>query len=475
MRLTSLFSERSVHRVQMATAFLLPLSFKIYFPGRDLEIIVPAEPMIALTAMMVFGSWFLDRPGPSIALDRMRHPVVVAMLLYLTALGLSLVFSSHPVVSAKAVLVQVSYAVAFFFPFMTSGHNGLERLGACFRAFAVGMACVVGFTFWRQLDLGFDRRGASHAAFPFFTDHAVYAAALAFAAFVPFAFPAQRGERNGLWYGIAAICCCGLLLSFSRAAWLSVVVALVLPGFALVRVRRRWVIAAMVGVSAAILLVGERAWEGLRANKADANADNAGLLTVLASTLNFKTDLSNTERLNRWACAWRMFRTRPWTGYGPGTFQFEYMQHQRPEEVTYISMNTHPDRSAITRAWTWSEELVVRAPVQVVYFSGGTAHSEYLLAFADLGWPGGAAVGLLLLVPVVTGMRLSRASRHGADRWRPFALTASAVAYAVHALFNNYMDDPRLSFSVLATAAALLLHDRPAINAHRDQSRQLAA
>ena len=44
------------------------------------------------------------------------------------------------------------------------------------------------------------------------------------------------------------------------------------------------------------------------------------------SVMNIQTDASNLERINRWQSALRMFKDRPFTGFGPGTNMFVYGQ-----------------------------------------------------------------------------------------------------------------------------------------------------
>jgi len=91
---------------------------------------------------------------------------------------------------------------------------------------------------------------------------------------------------------------------------------------------------------------------------------HAGMLERTGSAANVTTDLSNLERMNRWVAAWRMFREKPLTGFGPGTYQFAYIPYQEPGLINRLS---------VTNPWDVPEG------------SGGTAHSEYLLALSEMG------------------------------------------------------------------------------------------
>ncbi len=54
---------------------------------------------------------------------------------------------------------------------------------------------------------------------------------------------------------------------------------------------------------------------------------------------NISSDASNLERINRWDCAISMFKERPFFGYGPGTYMFQYAKYQLKKNRTIISTN----------------------------------------------------------------------------------------------------------------------------------------
>ena len=96
----------------------------------------------------------------------------------------------------------------------------------------------------------------------------------------------------------------------------------------------------------------------LQRNKQD-SSDN--LTEHVESISNVSSDDSNLERLNRWNCAVSLFKERPITGWGPGTYQFVYAPYQEAKYRTTISTNNG---------------------------DGGNAHSEYLGPLAEQGVPG---------------------------------------------------------------------------------------
>ena len=92
----------------------------------------------------------------------------------------------------------------------------------------------------------------------------------------------------------------------------------------------------------------------------------------IQSAANVTTDASNLERINRWDCAVQMFKKKPITGFGPGTYAFEYAPFQDPENQTIISTN---------------------------FGDMGNAHSEYLGALSETG-----LIGLLLFLSIVASI-----------------------------------------------------------------------
>ncbi len=100
-----------------------------------------------------------------------------------------------------------------------------------------------------------------------------------------------------------------------------------------------------------------------------------------------------TYRLGAWKAAAAMAAERPLLGYGPGTFEAEYIPHRLAAEIAARTRYVNPQRTS----------------------SYGEAHCDYLQAFAETGWPGGlltvAAAALLLF-------ELGRAARRLEGRRR---------------------------------------------------------
>ena len=80
-------------------------------------------------------------------------------------------------------------------------------------------------------------------------------------------------------------------------------------------------------------------------NNYESHDPQASLVEKSMSVINLNTDVSNIERLNRWVSALRMFDERPFTGFGPGTYQFTYLPFQEKRFANRLTV-TNPDSPA---------------------------------------------------------------------------------------------------------------------------------
>jgi O-antigen ligase len=114
-----------------------------------------------------------------------------------------------------------------------------------------------------------------------------------------------------------------------------------------------------------------------------------------------------------------MFKQRPFVGWGPGTYQFEYAPFQLSRNKTIISTN---------------------------FGTGGNAHSEYLGLMAEAGIP--AVIGFLLILVfiLIKGFRLIQ---HGgierAERNMVIACVVGLVTYIFHGFLNNFLDTDKIA------------------------------
>ncbi len=242
-------------------------------------------------------------------------------------------------------------------------------------------------------------------------------------------FRRSRARRDlflfGFYGAAAAALLIGLLLSWSRGAWLGFaaaagVVALLLP-------RRRWHGGLLLLATAGLLL---GLWAGglLPATVTARIASAASELFSFSDVRGVDITTDNyavVERLSHWQAALNIARSHPWLGVGMGNYEYAYPAY---------------------RLINWHEPL-------------GHAHNYYLNMLAE-----GGIVGLIgysklwLLIVVLTW----RAARHPDAPTRLIAvgLLGSWTYLLVHSLFDNlYVNNLFLHIGVMLGIASILYDD----------------
>ncbi|MCC7507708.1 MAG: O-antigen ligase family protein [Saprospiraceae bacterium] len=390
-----------VRLYQVLFAFL-PWSVEYSFGSWAIEL--PAEPLLAISGIGLLLAWRqAGFPLPK------RSALHLAILLWPTWLCATAFSSSMPLVSWKYVLIAIGHLWVFGAG-MTLFPGLWRKVWPCFFWSMAGVALytIIHHGFFYQ----FRTDQANLAPMPFFADHTVFGASVVMAIWGAIGL----GERLDRYKGPAiALLVAALLLTTSRAAVLSLLLTGYLAcWFLLYRHWQKKVLLAFTATCLAALVYWQPYW----------SAKLAG-------------DVSSRERLNRWSCAWRMSFDRPWTGFGPGTFAFQYLPYQKPEEMTRISV---------------VEPIVRRHPGN--YGRGGGAHSEYTQALAETGWPGLALWLLVVFVALRQGAQnYFRAATSGQRRLALFLLLG-LCSFFLHGLVNNFLHDARVAALVWGMAMA---------------------
>jgi putative inorganic carbon (HCO3(-)) transporter len=418
----------------------LPLAVLWRIEAINLNIGIPSEPLIGIMALLAgVILLFQDRESGII-----KHPVSIILLFYWLGLLISLMFSTMPSVSIKTFLVATAYLVVFYYLMAYYFYTNPTKIKRMFLLYGISLMAVVVYTTYQHADYSFNKMYSGFVTEPFFSDHTIYGACLAFMLPVVgvFLFRASSLKitlmQKNLLLALLAAFVMGVYFSFSRASWLSLFGALGM--LALVALRIRFArLATFAGIVVVLVLLNmETISPILFKNKNDSKARKANLETQIKSVTNVKNDVSNAERVNRWACALRMFNEKPLTGFGIGTYQFKYIPFQKRSEMTEISI-TNTTRN-------------------LPQGMGGTAHSEYLLALSESGIVAGGAFLLLFIYAVYLGMKLYYTAE-GEDRYYALAMLLGLVTYFLHGVFNNFLTTDKAAFLVWAALAVLCVLD----------------
>ncbi|MBL7900916.1 MAG: O-antigen ligase family protein [Bacteroidia bacterium] len=418
-------------KLLLLTGAIAPLSVNINDIGGGLGLALPTEPLINVLFGLI-GFSFLQKGTRDTAI--FRHPLSVAILLYLAWLWLSSFFSSMPLVSIKFVLARTWYIALFYFA-ATVIFSRYDRIHFFLRAFAIFTLALVIFTLTKHAADGFVRSSSYSISWPFFPDHGMYAAAIAFA--VPilafYTFHGQVFRIPLVWAPVVAfflvVLLFGVVVSYTRATWLSLVVALGVYVLLRFRVKFIWILLALVSVSTYGIVKQDQILYSLEANKQGSSDELEG---HVKSVSNITTDPSNMERINRWKCASRMAAMHPFFGFGPGTFVFQYGVFQKSSEKTIISTN--------------AGDL-------------GDAHSEFFSAMAEAGFPGLMAWFAVVLISVAVSFRLIYTTPDRKVRITAMIALLGLITYYAHALLNNYSQYDKVAVPLWAFMAIITALD----------------
>jgi O-antigen ligase len=390
------------------------------------KVVLPAEPILGILVLSIFFSKRTLATLNSIPLNALT----MGITLFLLSLWVSSTQSSMLEVSLKFSLVNTCYMILGVWLAYSLQENKQWSLGHFLRLSAIPLAGISFYAIVNFIPYRFSPGAAMIVARPFFKDHTILASV--WALFIPLylLYPKWCGQTknsfvNKVWpYALSMLLLFVVLVSSSRAAWLSLLVSLSLASFIYFGGKLKTLV-LILGVCASIAYANKKPLENwLYASTATYSSveSNTSLENQLRSAGNIQSDVSNLERLNRWNCAIRMFNEKPFFGYGPGTYQFQYIPWQNTNEMTYIS---------------------VTSPFVTKNGRGGSAHSEYLLALSENGF-----TGILAWFAIVGGAfhLLFKQIRtfSSKDRYISLALLLSLTTYFVHALFNNFLNTPSL-------------------------------
>jgi O-antigen ligase len=267
---------------------------------------------------------------------------------------------------------------------------------------------------------------------PFYNDHTAYAAVLAL--FIPpmIAFMRDRyaSVRERFIAGFMLLMLfTAIVLSYTRAAWLSLLIALLIYFIYAFKVKFYNVLLMIAAVVTAFIIFRGDIFMKLEQNRQDSATD---FNKHIESISNISTDASNLERINRWNSAMRMWSQKPLMGWGPGTYQFNYAPFQKSNEMTIISTNAG-DR--------------------------GNAHSEYIGPLAEEGILGMVAMILIVIAVLYRSTILYSTAKDPAIRVLTLGILLGLITYFIHGILNNFLDTDKLSVPFWAFIAMLVSMD----------------
>ncbi len=410
--------------------FATPLSVQLseFFPSLGLDLFLPTEPVI-FTFMLVIGFKFLL--GATFDKKFIRHPVTITIIIYLLWLFITSVTSTMPIVSFKYLLVKLWYITVFYF-FISKHISHSKQVHKFLWLYTIPLSFVIVYTLYRLSGFGLNNFKAAHFVMsPFYRDHTIYGALLAF--YIPpvigLFFSKIKFFKKIVLLFIILLLFLGLIYSYTRAAWLSLIGSLAVFLILKFKIKFRYLLLGFL----AILILGFQLWWSVYFRLKDNKQDSSSNFTEhIESMSNIATDASNLERINRWKSAIRLFQEKPLTGWGPGTYQFQYAQYQFSYDKTIISTD---------------------------FGDGGNAHSEYLGLLSETGLPGMLIFILLIILTIRTAVKAYKKNENKQDKMMILSLLLGLISYFLHAFLNNYLDTDKASVPFWGFMAIIVLYD----------------
>lgn len=384
----------------------LPFSFQYDF-SEFLSTDIPDEP-IMLFVFFLFLIHYLNKTD-TIPASTWNHPLMILLLITLVWLIVSTIFSTVGLISIKYFLAKGWYVGAFVLaPLLFIRNKRNLKISAII--FVASTILTVIIILLRHAVNSFTFASINDAVLPFFRNHVIYAAMLICS--VPliislYRFSQSKRTRFFLII-ILIILLVAIYFSYSRGAW----IALLIGGLTYILIKKKFLFVAFI--IATFALVTSFLW--LKNNDRYLRFAHDYKTTIfhkdfrehLIATYKLK-DVSTAERFYRWIAGVRMIKDNWLTGYGPGTFYYNYKPYAIPAYKTWVSKNE--DRS--------------------------TVHNYFLLIAIEQGLPG--IIFFLLLAGAILFYAQKLYHRVKDSLYKTIAITAGVICMML--LVVNFLSD----------------------------------
>lgn len=422
----------SVDKYLLAIVFFVPFSIPLstLIEGFDIDMYLPTEPLLAGLLLLYLLKYLV---GDRVDIRILRHPVTLAIFFHLAWLFIVSITSTDPLVSFKFLASKLWFIIGFFL-LGTQLFRKERNMHRYVWLFTIAFTGVVIYTLVNHAQYGLNNQVMAHSVVkPFYKDHTSYGATLGFVlpVLVAFFLFIKREDINMrfLMFLLVFLIAFATVVSYTRAAWLSIVCSLGVWAIIKFRIRLEYLMVGFVILLAFFLSIRSQLMVDLEQNRVESSGE---LTEHIQSMSNISTDQSNLERINRWSCAIRMWKDKPIFGFGPGTYQFEYGRYQRSFEKTNISTD---------------------------FGTMGNAHSEYLGPLSEAGFFGLLSILLVIGTTIYTGIRVYFTSQKRSIKIFSMAVLIGLFSYYFHGFLNNFLDTDKISVLFWGYTAMLVAMD----------------
>ena len=418
----------SLDVIVLLIVFLTPLAINIRDFDLGVGISLPTEPLL-FGVLIIFIIKILYEGGYCAKI--LKHPVTIAILINLIWILFTSITSEMPIVSFKYLISRLWFVIPFYFLgiIIFKKYSNIKLFSWLY---VIPLLFVIGYTIYNHSLRGFDEESGHWVMTPFYNDHTAYGAILALfiPVFLGFSINSQYKRTYKLFSLIIfIILIIAIILSYSRAAWISLAVALVVYIIILLKIKFRWIFLTTVIIIGSFFTFQNEILDTLERNKQDSSAD---FVEHIQSISNINTNASNLERINRWQSAIRMFKERPVFGWGPGTYQFFYAPYQLSKEKTIISTNAG---------------------------DMGNAHSEYIGPLSEMGILGMLSIIAIIVLVIITALKTYKNAENREVKFLSLITLLGLITYFVHGFLNNFLDTDKASVPVWGFIAIIVALD----------------
>ncbi|HOY49592.1 MAG TPA: O-antigen ligase family protein, partial [Flavobacteriales bacterium] len=279
--------DKLVYFILFFTPFSLTVEFNEYA-----ALTLPTEPLL-FGVMLVFFFKLLFEGG----FDRRitKHPVTIAIIVMLLWMSITSLTSTMPLVSIKFTIARMWFVVSFYFV-ASQVFRKKENIRFWIWLFTIPLSIVIIYSIIQFFHYNIDKNALYWVMQPFFKDHTIYGAVIAMMLPVMFVFAFDKSYSpkarftSLIFFFIIFI---GIIVSYTRAAWLSIAGAYVVYLIFLLKVNWRVVFSGFLVVAAVLFYYQDNIMQKISSNKQSSSQD---LAKHLKSVSNIKNDASNLER-----------------------------------------------------------------------------------------------------------------------------------------------------------------------------------
>lgn len=392
----------------------IPLSTEIVLPngfGTDL----PTEPL--MVGLMLIYFLYVLKNGAQLSSRFLRHPITILLLLHFGWILVTTALSDLPFVSIKFSLAKTWYITVFYF--MAGSLLKTERdVKAFFWAVFIPLLATVLITLVRHAAIGFSFEEVHTVFHPFHRNHVNYAGILAL--FFPMMvlatqwYKKEKMQRYLLMISLV-IFFVAIYLSFTRAAYVAMVIALGYYFIVRWRLTKPLVLLTLIGIilGASYITYQNKYLE--YAPNFERTITHTKFDNLIEATYQME-DISTMERVYRWVAGGHMIVDNPIFGYGPGNFVNFYERYTVTGFQTYVSDNE--ERSGI--------------------------HSYYLMTTVEQGVVGLAIFLLLVFYTLIKGEHIYHQTSQPERRRVILMMLLSLIVIDAFQIINDLVETDKI-------------------------------